>query len=70
MYLHNLGQIGEPKAFAHPDTVRKAVWAAGDTVMTGGQDGAIRTWDVRTGQETRAAIMCNGHVMDMEVSMG
>jgi WD40 repeat protein len=53
MYLHDLGQIGEPKAFAHPDTVRKAVWSEGNVVFTGGQDGAVRTWDVRTGKESR-----------------
>jgi WD40 repeat protein len=67
--LHDL-QAGSDSAaleFPHPDGVRKALWNDENTFLTGGQDGAVRVWDVRTQAQTQE-IMCSDLVMDMELS--
>jgi len=68
--LHDLeaGTDDAAVEFKHPDGVRKALWGNDEnTFITGGQDGAVRVWDVRSQQQTQE-IMCSDLVMDMELS--
>lgn len=62
----------QTSAFAHPGQVSKAIWVSSTELITGGQDGYIRKWDVRAQREVESCLVGKSPrgITDLDCSQG